>query len=65
MIPINLSKQQALYADPKATQQINFIENLDWARITAMFFIFEETKELILNFSEETVRVLWIYFALI
>ena len=30
-----------------------------------MFFILEETKEAILDFSQGTVRVLWIYFALL
>ena len=29
MIPINLSKQQALYVDPKTMQKINFAGNLD------------------------------------
>ena len=29
MIAIDLSKQQALDADPKTIQQINFAENLD------------------------------------
>ena len=29
MIAINLSKQQALDADPEATQQINFTGNLE------------------------------------
>ena len=29
MIAIDLSKQQALDADPNPTQQINFTENLD------------------------------------
>ena len=29
MIAIDLRKQQALDADPKAIQQINFTENLD------------------------------------
>ena len=29
MIAIDLSKQQALDADPRATQQINFTANLD------------------------------------
>ena len=33
MIAIYLSKQQALDADPKATQQINFTVNLDRAGI--------------------------------
>ena len=31
MIAIDLSKQQALHADPKVIQQINFTENLDRA----------------------------------
>ena len=31
MIAVDLSKQQALDADPRAIQQINFIANLDRA----------------------------------
>ena len=58
MITIDLSKQQALDADPKAIQQINFTPNLDWAANTRIFFILEEAKETILNFSEGTVKVL-------
>ena len=50
MITINLSTQQALDADPKAIQQINFTGNLDRDRNT-MFFIIEDTKETILDFS--------------
>ena len=38
--------------------QIDFIENLDEAGDTAMFFIIEEAKETILDFSPETVIVL-------
>ena len=49
MIAIDLSKQQALDADPKAIQQINFITNLDQDGNT--FFIIEEAKETILDFS--------------
>ena len=45
MIAIDLSKQQALDADPRAIQQINFIANLDGDGNTAMFFIIEEAKE--------------------
>ena len=44
MIAIDLSKQQALDADPKAIQQINFTGNLDQAGNTTMFFIIEEEK---------------------
>ena len=58
MIAIDLSKQQALDADPKAIQQINFIENLDRPEGATMFFIIEEAKETILDFSQGTARVL-------
>ena len=50
MIAIDLSKQQALDADPKAIQQLRFIANLNQAGNTTMFFIIEEAKESILNF---------------
>ena len=58
MFVIDLSKQQALDADPRAIQQINFTANLDRARNTAMFFIIEEAKETVLDFSQGTVKVL-------
>ena len=52
MVAINLSKQQALDADPKAIQQINFTANLDRAGNTAMFFTIEEAKETMLEISQ-------------
>ena len=58
MIAIDLSKQQALDADPRAIQQINFTANLDKAGNAAMFFIIEEAKETVLNFSQGTAKVL-------
>ena len=58
MIAVDLSKQQALDADPKAIQQINFIANLDRAGNTRVYFILEEAKETILDFSQGTVKVL-------
>ena len=58
MIAIDLRKRQALDADPKAIQQINFTANLDQNGNTAMFFIIEEAKETILDFSQRTVKVL-------
>ena len=58
MIPVDLSKQQALDADPKAIQQINFTGNLDRAVNTRVYFILEEAKETILDFSQGTVKVL-------
>ena len=39
MIAIDLSKQQILDADPKVTQQIHFMANLDRAGNTTTFFI--------------------------
>ena len=51
MIEINLSKQQALDADPKAIQQSNFTANLERAANTTIFFIIEEEKETVLDFS--------------
>ena len=58
MIAVDLSKQQALDADPTAIQQINFTANLDRADNTRIYFILEEAKETILNFAECTVQVL-------
>ena len=58
MIPIDLSKQQALDADPKAIQQISFTANLDRQGNIAMFFITEEAKETILDFTEGIAKVL-------
>ena len=58
MIAIDLSKQQALGADPKAIQQIYFTANLDRAGNTWFYFILEEAKETVFGFSQETVKVL-------
>ena len=57
-IAVDLSKQQVLDADPRAIQQINFTANLDRAGNTTMFFIIEEAKETVLDFSQGTVKVL-------
>ena len=60
MIAIDLSKQQALHADSKAIQQISFARNLarDAGENTRMFFIIKESKKIILDFLQVTVRVL-------
>ena len=58
MIAIDISKQYALNADPRAIQQVNFTANLDRAGNTTMFFIFEEAKETVLDFCKGTVNVL-------
>ena len=58
MIAIDISKQYALNADPRAIQQVNFTANLDRAGNTTMFFIFEEAKETVLDFCQGTVNAL-------
>ena len=58
MIAIDLSKQQAINFDPKAIQQINFTANLDRAGNTRIYFILEEAKETVLEFSRGTVKLL-------
>ena len=57
-IAVDLSKQQALDADARAIQQTNFTANLDRAGNTKVYFILEEAKETILDFSQGTVKVL-------
>ena len=58
MITIDLNKQQALDANLRAIQQINFTANLDRECKTRIYFILEEAKETTLNFGRETVKVL-------
>ena len=58
MISVDLSKQQALDADLKAIQQINFTENLDRDGNTRFYFILEEARESISEFSQGTAKVL-------
>ena len=43
MIAVDLSKQQALHADPRAIQQSYFTANLDRAN-TIIYFILDEAK---------------------
>ena len=62
MIAVDLSKQQALDADLKAIQQINFTANLDRAGNTRIYFILEEVMETVLDFSQGAVKVLWMQF---
>ena len=58
MIAIDISRQNELDADPRAIQKINFIANFDRAGNTTIFFIIEEAKETIFEFSQGTVKVL-------
>ena len=57
MIAVDLSKQQALDSDPRAIEQINFTAILDRDGNTRVYFILEEAKETILEFSQRTVKV--------
>ena len=65
LIAIDLSKQQKGNADPKAIKQISFTGNLERNGDAWNFFIIEEAKETVLDFSKATVKVLWFYFVLI
>ena len=60
MIVTDLSKQQALDTDPKPIQQISFTGKKPRGgnSNTRKFFIIEKVKETILDFSQETVKVL-------
>ena len=58
MIAIDLSKQQVLDVDLKAIQQISFTANLNRAGNTRFYFILEEAKETVFEFSQGTVKVL-------
>ena len=64
MIAIDLSKKRALDVDLKAMQQINSTGNLGFANYRVIFFVTEEAKETISDFSQGTVTVLWISFTL-
>ena len=52
MIAIDLSNSKLLIL---ILEQINFTANLDRAGNTTMFFIIEEAKETVLDFSKGTV----------
>ena len=58
IIAVDLSKQQALDAAPRANQRISFAAHLDRAGNTRIYFILEKAKETKLDFSQGTVKVL-------
>ena len=58
MIAIDLGRHNELDADPRAIQPINLTANLERAGNTTIFFIIEEAKETIFEFSQGTVKVL-------
>ena len=57
MIAIDLSRQNEIDADPRTIQQINFRANSGRAGNTTLFFIIEEAKETVFEFSQSTVKV--------
>ena len=58
VIAIDLSKQQALDANPRAIQQISFTANLDKAGDIRIYFILEKAKQTVLDISQRTIKVL-------
>ena len=56
MFAIDLRKQQALDADPRAIQQINFTANLERAENSIIFVILVEAKETVLHFAQGTFQ---------
>ena len=60
LIAIDLSKQQAWDADSRAIQQNNFNANLDRGGNTTMFFVTEKAKEIVFEFSQGNIKVLWV-----
>ena len=62
LIAVDLSKQKALDADPRAIQQITFqgvIRGADGTKIR-LYSILEKSKETVLEFYKGTAKVLWI-----
>ena len=57
LIAADLSKQKALDADPKAIQQISFTGQVNDETLLVSY-IFEKSKETILQFSKGTTKVL-------
>ena len=56
LIAADLSKQKALDADPKAIQQIIFTGKTD--NQIRVYYILEQSKETMLEFSKGTTKVL-------
>ena len=58
MIAIDLSRQNELDAYPRAIQEINFRATLDRAGSATTFFVIEEAKEKVFEFSQGTIKFL-------
>ena len=60
LITINLSKQKALYADPRATERIVFqgVVGGDNNTKIRLYTILEQSKETVLEFYKGTAKLL-------
>ena len=58
IISVDLSKQQELDSDPRKIQQVNFTGNLDRDGNATIFFITEQEKETLFEFSQGAVQIL-------
>ena len=60
---VDLNKQKALDADPRAIQQIVFQGVVGGANNTKirLYTILEQSKETMLEFSKGTAKVLWLH----
>ena len=56
LISVDLSKQKALDADPRVIQQIIFIGKA--SQNLVIYYVLEQSKETILQFSKGTTNVL-------
>ena len=55
LIAIKINKKEVIDVDLNVKQQTNFSANLNREGDTAMFFIYDEVKESILDFSQGPV----------
>ena len=56
-----MKKQQKIDANPKLIKQINVTGNLTGAEGARMYFIIEEVKGTVLEFSKGTVKVMILF----
>ena len=63
LIAVDLSKQKALHADPRAIQQIIFTGKA--SENVVVYYILEQSKETKLQFSKGTTNVLQVHLKLV
>ena len=57
LIPVDLSKQKALDADPRAIQQFHGVVGGNCGTKIRLYTILEQSKETVLEFYKETAKV--------